>query len=346
MKKYGRAFNHVEDLAFFYGSDGAREALTHLRDICESPAQLRMKWDGSCQVYWGRDLDGKFIMASHNSWARGFVATKPSQLEEFIANGSGTKSEQRDIFAKQFSELFPLLEAATPPSSGFYYADVLFLEKQPASKLYQLYPNYKTGYSIKHNSALGQMIPKLQALLVCHGYFDEFGEPDHAQHPIQFEYIANNIAILPSYYNKTVPYVNFHSLDFLININAQIIDDFLQPIAGVSAFKDYLYQYSNYKAKRYELDTLGQDFEQWVVSSKLSSNQQSKILARNADSNGAAAVFNVVNQIRMLKNTIIDQLETTIGDITVSNPEGWVRYADTTKQFGNIKLVPRHTWQP
>lgn len=346
MKTYGRAFNHVEDLAFFYGSAGAREAVSHLSEICSAPEHLRMKWDGSCQVYWGRDFDGKFIMASHNSWARGFEAKSAQEMENFIANSSGTKSGQRDAFAKRYSELFHLLEKATPQKRGFYYADVLFFDKQHPSKTYNLCPNSKTLYSIAGNSALGQLIPKLQALLVCHGFFDEFGEPDHAQHPIHFEHVTDNIAILPSYHNKNVPFVNVHSADLLIDINAPLIDAFLQPIDGVSAFKDYLYQYSNYKAKRYELDTLGTDFEQWISTSKLSSNQKTKILARNADTNGAMALFTVVNHIRTLKNTIINQMETTINDIKVTNPEGWVRYADTTKKFGNIKLVPRHTWQP
>jgi hypothetical protein len=346
MKKLGRVFNHVEDLTFFYGSAGAREALQHLTEICESPHQLRMKWDGGCQVYWGRDDNNNFVMASHNSWARGVAAYTAEDMETFIADNSGTKSEQRDAFAKQYSQLFGILEQVTPLQSGFYYADVLFYEKQLQSNSYDLYPNSKTGYHIKKNTTIGQIIPELQALMVCHGFFDEFGEPDSAQQPISFEYSKPPIVILPAYYNKTVPFVNFHALDHLINISDKVIDEFLQPIAGVSAFKDYLYQYSNYKAKRYELDTLGQDFEQWVSTSKLSSNQKSKILARNSETNGASILFNVVNQIRMLKNTIIDQLETTIGDIKVTNPEGWVRYADTTKQFGNIKLVPRHTWQP
>ena len=32
-KKLGRAFNHLEDLVFFYGTDGAVEAIQHLRDF-------------------------------------------------------------------------------------------------------------------------------------------------------------------------------------------------------------------------------------------------------------------------------------------------------------------------
>jgi mevalonate kinase len=55
-------------------------------------------------------------------------------------------------------------------------------------------------------------------------------------------------------------------------------------------------------------------------------------------------MFNLVKYIIQLKNEIIEQLGSTAGDITTSNSEGWVRYSN--KQFGNIKLVPRHRWLP
>lgn len=44
----GRAFNHLEDLVFFYGSEGALEAIRHLEDIAttEGASSIRMKWDG------------------------------------------------------------------------------------------------------------------------------------------------------------------------------------------------------------------------------------------------------------------------------------------------------------
>ena len=48
-----------------------------------------------------------------------------------------------------------------------------------------------------------------------------------------------------------------------------------------------------------------------------------------------------------MKDEVIDQLEGEQGDIWDTNGEGRVRYADTsTKQFGNVKLVPRKRWTP
>ena len=50
--------------------------------------------------------------------------------------------------------------------------------------------------------------------------------------------------------------------------------------------------------------------------------------------------------IQRMKDDIIDQLEGEQGDIWDTNGEGRVRYADTEKQFGNVKLVPRKRWTP
>ena len=50
-KKLGRAFNHLEDLVFFHGSQGTIEALEHIREIAtvEGSQSVRMKWDGNPQ---------------------------------------------------------------------------------------------------------------------------------------------------------------------------------------------------------------------------------------------------------------------------------------------------------
>jgi hypothetical protein len=43
-KQLGRAFNHLEDLVFFYGSKGTAEALQHLRDFAtvQGSSSIRM----------------------------------------------------------------------------------------------------------------------------------------------------------------------------------------------------------------------------------------------------------------------------------------------------------------
>ncbi len=105
VKKLGRAFNHLEDLVFFYGSKGTLESLQHLREIAseEGSKTVRMKWDGNPQIYWGRAAkNGPLVLAGHNGWSRGAVTDNPRELYDFIANKSGTpktpeEKKQRDV---------------------------------------------------------------------------------------------------------------------------------------------------------------------------------------------------------------------------------------------------------
>ena len=88
-KKLGRAFNHLEDLVFFYGSSGTMEALEHLKEINtqEGASTIRMKWDGNPQIYWGRaEPNGPLILAGHNGWSKGAVTDSPEAVKDFIAD--------------------------------------------------------------------------------------------------------------------------------------------------------------------------------------------------------------------------------------------------------------------
>lgn len=120
MKKYGRAFNHLEDLTFFYGSDGALEALQHLKEINDDASSMRMKWDGGLQIYWGRETeDGPLIFTGHNGWSRGIKSTSGSELFEFITKHSGKnnltvdESVNRIFFASEFASLYEIFDKAT-----------------------------------------------------------------------------------------------------------------------------------------------------------------------------------------------------------------------------------------
>lgn len=134
-KKLGRTFNHLEDLVFFYGSNGAKEALEHLKEFNTDAGSksIRMKWDGSPQVYWGREhVNGPLIFAGHNNWLQGIKTSSAKELYEFIVNKSGNPKtaeevESRKAFAKSFSSLYSTFDAATPKDFvGFVYGDILF----------------------------------------------------------------------------------------------------------------------------------------------------------------------------------------------------------------------------
>jgi len=366
-KQLGRAFNHLEDLVFFYGSAGTLEALEHLEDMAqESGAQsIRMKWDGNPQIYWGRaEKGGPLVLAGHNAWAKGVAATSPEEVADFIINKSGNPKtpeevEARKEFGNKFASLYEDFDRATPKDFvGFVYADGLFLDPpKQENGVYTFCPNpkSKTCYHVRAESDLGRQIRKANIMVVGHAYFPDFGMPDSSQQPMQDFSVFNNnhnLIVLGPVYNKQKIQVNLGAIETVegfVQKHKDQIDGFLAGVPGLSDLKNIIYTYVNQTAKAKRLDNLSdQDFFQWLERSKVSKPKQAKIADLNTKFKGATgAIFELVKMIQRMKDEVIDQLEGEQGDIWDTNGEGRVRYADTsTKQFGNVKLVPRKRWTP
>jgi hypothetical protein len=364
-KQLGRAFNHLEDLVFFYGSEGTLEALEHLRDMAEeSGAQsIRMKWDGNPQIYWGRERrGGPLVLAGHNGWSKGALTDSPEAVQDFIANKSGSpktpeEKAARDEFASKFASLYDYFDRATPQDFvGFVYADGLFLDR-PAEEngVYTFCPNPKsqTCYHVKADSELGRRIGSADIMVVGHAYFPQFGMPDSEQQPMQdfssFDGDSRLIVLGPVYNEKPVQ-VNTSAIDKVegfVRSHGKNIDAFLAGVPGLSDLKNIIYTYVNQTAKAKQLDKLSAPhFSSWLSNSKVSANKQAKIIELDQQHKALNAVFELVKMIQRLKDDVIDQIEGEQGDIWDTNGEGRVRYADTSKKFGNVKLVPRKRWTP
>ncbi len=365
-KQLGRAFNHLEDLVFFYGSDGTIEALEHLKDVAtDSGSQsIRMKWDGNPQIYWGREnKGGPLILAGHNAWSKGVAATSKEEVADFISNKSGnpkTPEEKaaRSQFAQKFASMYDYFDRATPKDfEGFVYADGLFLDP-PTEKngVYTFCPNPKsqTCYHVRANSELGKRIDRATIMVVGHAFFPEFGAPDASQQPMQdFSMFDNDpsIVVLGPVYNDKPVDIDTSAIDNVENFvsqNKQAIDGFLAGVPGLADLKNIIYTYVNQTAKAKRLDNLSaEDFSNWLQNSKVSTGKQAKIAELDLQFKGAtSAIFELVKMIQRMKDEVIDQVEGEQGDIWDSNGEGRVRYADPNKKFGNVKLVPRKRWTP
>lgn len=366
IKLLGRAFNHLEDLVFFYGSSGTLEALEHLKDIAteEGARTIRMKWDGNPQIYWGREsVNGPLLLAGHNGWSKGVKTSSPDEIKDFIINKSGNprtpeEFESRKQFANQFASLYPLFDAATPKDfEGFVYADGLFLQ-QPNVKdgVYNFCPNPKsqTCYHVESNSDLGKRIAGAQVMVVGHAYFPEWGMPDASQQPINdFGKFNSNpkLIVLGPVYNTTpvdIDTTEIDAVETFLQQHSQEIDTFLLGTAGLSDLKNIIYTYVNQTAKAKQLDQLSPThFNNWLLGSKVSPNKQAKIqeLAR-VSPNALAAIFTLIKKIQTLKDRVIDQVEQNHGEVWDTHGEGRVRYAGPEKKFGNVKFVPRKRWTP
>ena len=366
-KKLGRAFNHLEDLVFFHGSKGTMEALEHLKEIATTAGSktIRMKWDGNPQIYWGRaEKGGPLVLAGHNGWSRGAMTDSPEAVQDFIANQSGKPKtpeevKQRQAFAQQFANLYPLFDRATPKDFvGFVYADGLYLQRPGVDKqgVYNFAPNphSQTAYHVKADSPLGQQISQSQVMVVGHAYFPEFGMDDSDQKPMDdFSMFNTNPALIVQgpVYNSNPVSLDTSAIDRVeqyLSQNSAAIDGFLQGTTGLGDLKNILYTYVNQTAKAKQLDNLGaQNFLAWLKSSKVSEPKQTKIEAlAQQHANALEAIFGLVGRIMDLKDQVIAQVEQGQGEIWDTHGEGRVRYAPAGKQFGNVKLVPRRRWTP
>ena len=363
--KGGRAFQHVEDLVLIDGSSGASSAIGRLSKIASNPQTVRWKWDGKPQVYWGREPDGKFIMVGHNGWLKPNESGKsrsPAELVKFImstGNVAPDKQDERMRFANEYASLWALFEAATPQDfRGYVYGDLLFMRRPPLeNNAYTFTPN-NVQYSVPPSTELGQRISRATAAVVGHAYFPSFGMGDDQQQPIDdftsFNKTQGLIVLGPRYAQQPVKIdtKKLQDLQKYVAANKSVIDNFLndERLAAMkmAGFKGVLYNFNNQMARVGRTTDLASEFMTWLSSgSKQSAPMQQKIkdwIAQNQK--GFIATFAVLENLRAVKNQIIDQLDAEGGDIqqTTKGQRGGEGYV----QFGqpNIKLVPRHRWTP
>jgi hypothetical protein len=192
-------------------------------------------------------------------------------------------------------------------------------------------------------------------MVVGHAYFPKFGMPDETQQPLtefaQFNSTPSLIVQEPIYNQRSlkVKVSDLKDAEMILKHHATNIDTFLESTAGLSDLKDIIYKFVNQTAKAKKLDSIGSKlFFEWLKTSKVSVTKQQKILELNQSNKTALdAIFELVHSIQTVKDDLIEQLEEGhSADIWDTNGEGRVRYADESKQFGHVKLVPRKRWTP
>lgn len=385
MEKYGRAFNHPEHLIFFKGSSGALEALSHFKEIAvEQPGSttVRGKWDGNPQVYWGRESKGgPLILAGHNQWSRGVKSDSPEGVYDFIANQSGKPKTPEDLkarqaFAKNFSALYPLFDAATPKDFvGFLYADSLFGVDPALNKklirmdgypkgVWTFAPNPKsnTRYYVDAESELGQRIAQAKVMVVGHAMFDTFGAPDRAQQPLDdfsmFNQTTGLIVQGPIYTSSGSGQDTSRIEELIDYVSNEVdgmgpsLDAFISSLPDADkngVFYPFFNAMSNLHANNEQsFDSItGDTFLNWMTNKGVSKNKQQHIINMIKAHPGAFdGMLKLIKDIRNMKDEVYAAYKAQgKPEIWDSDGEGFVRYAQPHHKYGNIKLVPT-TWAP
>lgn len=351
--KVGREYQHLEDLVFVDGSEGANRAADILEKLGSDSGDVAIKWDGNPTVYWGREPNGQFVLVGKNGWGKN-KSTSAGNLANFIKNsGKGVEEEPwREKFGNDMAGLFKTMEAATPPDfRGYVYGDLLYYEGKPfqsADGDLEFTPN-KVTYTVDTNSQLGKRMSNSKVGVVVHSKFDEFGSKTGTPIKDVQELNNNDAVVLGQTYVTHQPKVDtsdVKEIRAMADRNAQAIDSFLAPVKGLSDMKNIIYTYVNHMTRTQQLKNIDSGFFDWLAGSKVSTNKQAKI-KEMSESNPKAlpAIFGLVKKIMAAKDHVIGQLDDADADVKATTAgekggEGYVALGSKTK------LVPRTRWQP
>lgn len=351
----GREYNHLEDLVFIDGSVGAMRAVQTLENLGQDSKTLSIKWDGNPTIYWGNDPEtGEFVMVGKNGWGRN-KSSNSEDLKSFITS-SGKGEPWRQQFGSDMAQVFDILKSATSPSFvGFVFGDLLYYPGKPFEQNQDgsivFTPNLVT-YTVNTQSELGRRMAGSSVAVVAHTTYKNFGDKSGSPVSNVSQLNSKDVVVLGQTYTSHQPKVDTQTLQQikgLVSSKGSAVDDFLQPLPGLSDMSAIMYTFVNQMSRGGNLTKISSDkFVDWIASpgSKISPNKQQKILFKLEENlDGLEAILQLVTDIMTAKNSIIDQLDSASADVvaTTGGAAGGEGYVDTSSK---LKLVPRHRWKP
>ena len=355
--KVGREFQHLEDLVFTDTSRGAVRAVEILKGLSQDASKVSIKWDGYPTIYWGRDVEGDFVLVGKNNWGREEGKSKsPSELEQFILS-RGKGEDWRPRFAKEMAALWPIFEKATPKDfRGYVYGDLLYHPGKPyegSDGTISFNPNPKgTTYHVRATSDIGRKIAKSKVAVAAHLRFDNFGDSMSDGDPLDdIQTFRSNpdLVVFGQTYVSTQPEVdvdNIESIAKIANQSQPQISKFFEPIKGLSNPGQIFYKFVNTMSRENKLDSISTEEFNNFIANNISQGQQAKFAAKSEEQPGVLDnIFYLIREIMQGKNEIIRELDAAQGDLVATTGgekggEGYVSSQD------NVKLVPRHLWNP
>lgn len=346
-RSVGRNLQHLEDLVFVDGSEGAMEALDILERFGSDVGDVSIKWDGTPAVIFGRDAAGDFILtdiAGFNSKSYDGKVKSPQALQRMILSRGKEIDDNRRAYAQAMGNVWSAFESAVPNNfRGFIHGDLLYKDQPASDDGHFVFKPNKVTYRVKTDSNIGQRIARSNAGVVIHTHTDLEGNVTQAD--------ANSLQegalfIMPPVIAQRSPKIDVSGISQIRSVvskNASAIDALLEPKPGLSDIKNIIYTYVNQMSRAGKWNELTTGFADWLKASNVSENKKAKILAM-PESNAFPLLFDLVLKIQAIKNNVIDQLDNTEMDVEQSiegdrGGEGYVAARD------KVKLVPRHKFR-
>ena len=337
-KKIEPRIQHAEDLIFFEGAAGALRVLRALQKMNdpEGRPETSVKWDGSPAVIFGRDVDGNFIFTDKSGFGvksyKGKVSSE-EEMEQMYRSRAARAAKKMgmtpdEVFEKRYSKISPLMQKAfrlaeksvDPDHRGYFFGEVLYFGKPEIEDNKFVFKPNMVKYKVDKNSEMGKKINKSDVGIVLHLKKDV---ETLENQPLDFDGMSPDPDILffgKTFIEKPVA-VNDEEIEAIINLvekNMSQLDEFfnadrLKKLA-ITDLPNLFYGYLNSKVDT-GLESLGEDFNDWLVS-KAGISEQKKQNVKNYISENLKTytlVWDVVSRIMQIKDGIIGSIDTQGG---------------------------------
>ena len=345
--KVGRNLQHLEDLVFVDGSEGAFRALDILERFSGDTSDVSIKWDGTPAVIFGRDENGDFILTDISGFnAKGYDGRvkSPEALEKMLlSRGRRDVDDSRREFAANMKKIWPAFESAVPENfRGFIHGDLLYTDTPPLKNGSFVFTPNKVTYTVKQKSDIGRRIANSDVGVVVHTHTTLGGNVEKADPDMLRE---GKLFIMPPVIMQDKPQTDSQKIEQLreeVKKKANIIDKLIELKPGLTDIRKIIYTYVNQMSREKRWNELKTGFADWLKNSKVSEKKQEKIL-NSPDFKHYPVLFDLVIRIQELKNDVIEHFDKSGVDVKASignkpGGEGYVAARD------KVKLVPRHKW--
>lgn len=167
---------HPEDLAAFYGTDGASFALNSILNTVSNPAKITIKYDGYPAIVWGYDLNGKFIIVDKHMFDKKDGTGRQIYSPEEFINYDRARGVDRSGLHTAIANAWQGLKQSTPRKPGFYWGDMLFgaplQPQQIGDRIQYVFKANPRGltYNIDADSDLGKILQGKAVGIAVHQY--------------------------------------------------------------------------------------------------------------------------------------------------------------------------------
>lgn len=356
FEKVGRDLQHIEDLIYIDGPDGAMHALERIRQLLDKPDTLSIKWDGSPAIKFGRDEIGTFHFG--DKYAKEMITTKRDMQNYYTAKAKGGMDAGRKDFMQRMITLHGVFENATPESfTGFIHADLMWWKTPELNENNEFVfaPN-TVRYFVDADSDLGNRIARSSVGAAAISYMQDFGSGASPIGEKWKDIKQGELLLLPPVNVKgrkpNIPQNALKQMQVDIKRDRAVIEEFIDPMPGLSDIRAIIYNFVNRMAAKGKTTNLANEFPDWVQSNeKISDNKKEKIQQKiEINERGMRAMFSIVEMFSAIKKDIINQLEQpTLKDVgiraeLVSGVQGGEGFVDAPKGSAPLKFVDRETF--